>query len=434
MQMPVIRRRFWVYLLLFLFNAICYIDRVNISVAGKSIAAELHLSPVALGYLFSSFLWVYVLMMLPGGWLIDRWGSHVMASIATVVWSASQMLTGAAGNFTVMLLTRLGLGIGEAPFGPVSYRSVRAWGPYTERGTAIAFIGAGQSLGPAVGAPLVAWLIATTSWRWSFVVTGALGFVWVAVWASLVSTPEKTRWISEPERQHILAERGAGVEPPSHGGIGYRGLLRTPTMWGLFVAQGCLVYSLYLYLSWLPNYLETARGLSLMEAGVFTSIPFFVATVLNVVVNWIGDRLLSSASVHSGKRRYLLILVLVLTAAGILVPYVQSLTAVTILVSIAYTCANIGTATNGALVTDLLRSPADAGRAYAFLVLGGNCFGLCAPIVTGYIIAATGHFSAAFIVAGILALIGAASALVFSHGTIGASSAPDAAAARHAAG
>ncbi len=424
------RRRFWVYILLFLFNVIAYVDRVNISVAGKSIAGELHLSPVALGYLFSSFFWAYVVMMLPGGKLIDRWGSHVVAAVATAVWSAAQMLTGAAGNFAVMLLTRLGLGVGEAPFAPVTYRSVRAWGPYTERGTAIAFISAGASLGPALGAPVVAWLIQALSWRWSFVCTGAVGFIWVVVWSSLVSTPEKTRWIPEPERQRILAERDAGIEPPSHGGVGYLGLLRAPAMWGLFVSQGCLVYSLYLYLTWLPNYLQNARGLSLVESGVFTSIPFFVATVLNVVVNWIGDKMLSTEAIHAGKRRYLLGLCLVLTAAGLFVPFVGSLTAVTVLVSIAVTFSNVGPAANAALVSDLLRSPADAGRAFAFLVLGGNSFGLCAPIVTGYIVAATGSFSAAFIVAGILALIGAASAFIFGRGAIGEVAAPSGAVPR----
>ena len=113
-------RRYWVFFLLFLFNGIAYLDRVNMSVAGKPIAHEFGLSPIALGYLFSSFLWAYVLMMLPGGRLIDRWGAHVVASVATAVWSAAQMATGVATSFAAMLLTRLGLGVGEAPFAPVT--------------------------------------------------------------------------------------------------------------------------------------------------------------------------------------------------------------------------------------------------------------------------------------------------------------------------
>jgi ACS family glucarate transporter-like MFS transporter len=417
--MKITRRRFWVYFLLFVFSAIAYVDRVNMSVAGKPIAQELGLSPVALGYLFSSFLWAYVLMMLPGGRLIDRWGAHVVGGVATAVWSIAQMATGATTGVWTMLLTRLGLGIGEAPFAPVVYRSVRAWGPYTERGTATAVIGAGGSLGPAIGAPLVAWLIQTLSWRWSFVITGAIGFVWVAIWIALVSTPEKTKWLPEPERQRILAQREAGIAPPDHDGVGYFALMRSPAMWGLFISQGCLVYSLYLYLSWLPNYLQTARGLSVVESGLYTSIPFFIATVVNVIINWAGDRLLTVHAVRSGARRYLVALCLVLTASGLLIPYVESLTAIIVLISITVSFANTGPATNAALTSDLLRSPSDAGRAFAFLVLGGNTFGLLAPIVTGYLVEASGSFSSAFIAGGVLALVGAVVSLVLSRGAIG---------------
>src|SRR4029077_16832451 len=236
--MKTTRRRYWVFFLLFLFNLIAYVDRVNMSVAGKTIAQELGLSPVALGYLFSSFLWAYVLMMLPGGGLIDRWGAHVIASVATAIWSAAQMATGVASSLATMLLTRLGLGIGEAPFAPVTYRSVRAWTPYTERGTAIGAISAGSSLGLALGAPLVAWLIEVASWRWSFIITGAVGFVWVAVWLTLVSTPEKTRWLHHAERDHLLAGRDAGTTRRIHSGVGYLGLIRCPAMWGFVHLAG----------------------------------------------------------------------------------------------------------------------------------------------------------------------------------------------------
>jgi len=412
-------RRYWVFFLLFLFSTIAYLDRVNMSVAGKPIAHEFGLSPIALGYLFSSFLWAYVLMMLPGGRLIDRWGPHVVASVATAVWSMAQMATGMVGSFAAMLMVRLGLGVGEAPFAPISYSSVRLWSPYTERGTAIAAISCGSTLGLALGAPAVAWLIETLSWRWSFIITGAVGFVWVAVWVPLMSTPEKTGWLPPAERDHILAGRDAGITPPSHSGVGYLGLIRCPAMWGLFISQGCLVYTGYLYISWLPNYLQTARHLSILNSGIYTAIPFLISTVVGVVANWAGDRVLTAEAVRGGKRRYLVALSLLFMAAGLGIPFVQSLAAVITLITIAVSAAHVGPAANGALVGDLLRSPSDAGRATAFLVLGGNTFGLLAPIVTGYVVAATGSFNAAFAVAGVLALVGAVAALALVRGTLG---------------
>lgn len=413
------RRRFWVYFLLFLLNAICYIDRVNMSLAGHSVAHEYGLSPVALGYLFSSFLWAYVLMMLPGGRLVDSLGMHRMAAIAAAVWSVAQALTGAAVGFVSMLFTRLGLGLGEAPTFPVTYQSVRDWGPYTERGWAVGAISAGAMLGPALAAPGIAWLIQATSWRWSFVLTGAVGLVWVVVWSVFVRTPERTSWLPEPERQRILAERHAG-EPPTEGkGVGYLGLMRSPSMWGLAISQGCAVYSLYLYLSWLPTYLIMARHLSVARSGLFTAVPFFAAAIIGIVANWIGDRLLTPGTMRSGRRRLLAVISLILTAGGMLIPLAHSLALVVFLTILPVSFASTTPAANAALTNDLLRSSADSGRAFGFLVLGGNVFGLFAPIVTGYLVAATGSFNSAFVLAGALALFGAVISATMTHHTLG---------------
>ena len=412
-------RRYWVYFLLFMFNVICYLDRINMSVAGRSVAQEFEISPVALGYLFSSFLWAYVVMMLPSGRLVDSLGPHRMAAIGATFWSIAQMLGGAATGFVTMLLTRLGLGVGEAPTFPVSYRSVRDWAPYTERGLAVGLIQAGTLLGPALSAPLVAWLIELTSWRTSFVVTGAIGLVWVVVWLAFVSTPERTRWLPEFERRLILAERHGGDVPATNDGIGYRGLLRSPSMWGLAISQGCAVYSVYLYLSWLPNYLQTARGLSLVSSGLFTSVPFLVGAALIILTNWIGDRMLTPDTMRRGSRRLVVVACLVLCSLGLAIPFVNSLTLVVILTIFPVSFGNTATATNAALTNDLLRSQADSGRAFAFMVLGGNIFGLLAPIVTGYIVQATGSFSSAFMLAGAIALIGAVVSFTLTRHTLG---------------
>jgi MFS family permease len=411
-------RRYWVYFLLFLFNVICYLDRINMSVAGRSVAQEFGLSPVQLGYLFSSFLWAYVAMMLPSGRLVDSFGAHRLAAFGAAFWSVAQMLTGAATGFASMIVARLGLGAGEAPTFPVSYRAVRDWAPYTERGLAVGLIQAGTLFGPALSAPLVAWLIAALSWRWSFVITGAAGLIWVAAWLVLVSTPERTRWLPEPERRRILAERH-GNEPMAEGGVGYRGLLRSPSMWGLAISQGCAVYSVYLYLSWLPNYLQTARGLSIVNSGLFTSVPFLVGGAVIILTNWIGDRMLTPHTLHSGARRVVVVACLLLCAVGVAIPFVDSLMMVVVLTIFPISFGGTASATNAALANDLLRSQADSGRAFAFMVLGGNVFGLLAPIVTGYIVQITGSFSSAFVLAGTLSVIGAAVSFTLTRHTLG---------------
>jgi ACS family glucarate transporter-like MFS transporter len=412
-------RRYWVYLLLFIYGGICYADRVNMSLAGPAVAQEYGLSPVALGYLFSSFLWAYVIMMLPGGRLIDALGMHRMVAITAAFWSVAQALTGAAVGYVTMLLTRLGLGIGEAPFAPCCYQGVRDWAPSSERGWAVGTIQAGQVLGPAVAAPAVAWLIQATTWRWSFILTGGIGLLWVVVWLAFVKSPERTSWIPEPERQRILAERYAG-DPPSEGrGVGYLGLIRSPSMWGLAIAQGCAVYSMYFYLTWLPTYLVTVQHLSITKSGFFTAVPFFVAAFICVGANWIGDLLLTPRTMRSGRRRLLVMACLVLTAGGMLIPLVDSLAVIILLMTLSVSFANTTPAVNAVLTNDLLRSSADSGRAFGFLVLGGNVFGMLAPIVTGYIVAATGSFNSAFVLAGALALFGAVASASLTYYTLG---------------
>jgi dipeptide/tripeptide permease len=157
----------------------------------------------------------------------------------------------------------------------------------------------------------------------------------------------------------------------------------------------------------------------MMASGFFTSVPFLVGAVMIVVVNWIGDRMLTPATLRGGRRRVVVVTCLILAAGGVFIPYVESLPVVILLTILPITFGNTASAVNAALTSDLLRSPADAGRAFAFLVLGGNVFGLLAPIVTGYIVQATGSFSSAFVLAGALSLIGAVVSFGLTRHTLG---------------
>jgi len=168
----------------------------------------------------------------------------------------------------------------------------------------------------------------------------------------------------------------------------------------------------------------------MVHSGVFTAIPFLIGAGVIVVVNWIGDRVLSPDAVRAGKRRGVVVVCLILTAGGMAIPYVGSIGAVVALTILPIAFSNTATATNAALTSDLLHSPADAGRAFAFLVLGGNIFGLLAPIVTGYIVEATGSFASAFVLAGVLALLGAALSFWLTRFPLGAAGATPTSATR----
>jgi MFS family permease len=390
------RARFSLYALLFTLNAINFIDRVNLSVAAKPMAAAFHLSPVAMGYLFSSFTWTYVLCLIPVGMLVDRWGTRVVAACSVAVWSVGAMFTGAAGGFGGALLSRLVLGAGEAATNPAGYRVVREALPLAQRGTGAATFHAGSFAGPAVGALFVAWLITTIGWRGSFVVTGMLGFVWLAAWL-------RFRGASEP--------RAASSERPGS----VRALLRCRSMWGIALTQGCYVYSQYFFLTWLPTYLQTAKHLTLLGSGLFTALPYAISVVFVIAIGHLSDRLLSASAVRSGRRRIFVAGSLAISSVVIVLPFVGSLWLVVALIAVTLTFISTASAMNFALTNDLLQTPRSAGRAIAIQTVGGNLFGLAAPIVTGYVVAGTGSFVAAFAIAGILLLIGAGASLTMTR-------------------
>jgi ACS family glucarate transporter-like MFS transporter len=414
---PMHYRRIWIFVFLFTLTAINYADRVALSVAAKPISTEFGLSPVAMGYLLSSFLWMYVVCLIPVGLLVDRFGGKIVNAAGIGLWSAATMLTGMAPSFWFMALTRIVMGMGESTSWPASNRIIREWFPASERGLANAVFGAGAAAGPAIGAVAIAAVVSGFGWRAGFFAAGSMGFIWLFAWLLVFDKPERVRWLRPPERTRILAERDGTLHPDlaERPAASLRQLLGRCTTWGLFLTQGCEVFGGYMLLTWLPSYLQTSRGLSVMNAGMLTAVPFGVAAVAAVLLGLLSDRLLTHDGRLAGKRRLLLAAMLVSDAVILLVPMLDSLTAIVVVLTVARTAGAAGSAMNFALVTDLVHNRADIGKVTSITVLGGNSFGMMGPIVTGYVVALTGSFNGSFVLTGILALCGAAATLTMTR-------------------
>src|ERR1700732_4078191 len=170
-------KRAYIAALLFLNLFINYMHRINLSVAAPAIARDFHWDAAKMGLLFSSYQWTYCVFLLLWGWMSDRIGTRWVNGLSVTMWSIAGMLTGVATTFGGMLATRLALGAGEAASFPTSGKVVRQWFPPAERGLATAIFNAGTFAGPAVGAPVVAWLLLKVGWRFSFALTGSAGFI-----------------------------------------------------------------------------------------------------------------------------------------------------------------------------------------------------------------------------------------------------------------
>ncbi|SEQ28587.1 MFS transporter, ACS family, glucarate transporter [Faunimonas pinastri] len=424
----VARRRFLVYAGIFIMMALCYVDRINLSVAAKSIATSYGLSPVQLGFIFSAFLWTYLICLVPLGMAVDRWGARSVTAGSLLIWSVAGVLTGMATTYTGLFASRLALGVGEAASYPAGGRVIREWAPQSERGIAAAILNSGAYAGLAIGAPVVGWLVAHFGWRESFYVTGALGVVLSVLWYAIYRRPEQAGWLSVGERTHILAGRGETAKRdaagPDASGSGAGGpaigaLLRSPSMWGLALTQGCAGYTLYLFMTWLPTYLADTRGLDVMRSGAFSAVPYAAAVPLGLLLGVVSDRFLRRTGTAGGGRRRLVAVALLVSSVILLTPYVTNIWLILALFSISLTCVSTAMGMNIALTNDLLVNGAQAGAATSLLILGGNSFGIVAPIATGYIVASPLGYSGAFVVAGVLLLTGVATSLLLTRRPIG---------------
>jgi MFS family permease len=364
-------RRYIVYGLLFVMTLINYFDRTVLSIAMPILMQQFALTPVAVGYLLSAFIWSYAPCQLPAGVLLDRWGTRKTAARCIAFWSLATALTAAATSFSFVFFTRLLLGIGESPTFPLAARAIREWAPVRERALAFAISGSGSAFGTGVSAITIAWLVNTVGWRLSFVFSGALGFVWVAVWLFAYRDPEQAPWLPAAERQMILTERSPGGTS-SAGGMSLRELLSYQTMWGLFLVQGCVNYTQYLFLTWLPTYLVQSRGLNIMHSGIQTAICYLGAMVITLVLGRLCDHLLTPEAVAAGKRRYAVVFLAFGASVMMLAPYTASETALLAELTFSLACVQSVFVNTYSLTNDLLRAGSSIGAAIGSSVLSSR--------------------------------------------------------------
>lgn len=407
------RRRRVVYALLFLLTAVSYVDRTTLSIAAPAIAADFHASSIEMGYLFSSFLWTYVLCLIPAGLLVDRLGSGAVAAGGITLWSLAAAATGISGTFSVMLLTRLALGVGESTAYPAGVHLIRNVAPASERGLATSYLNGGSYAGPAVGAVMIGWLVGAVGWRLSCVITGAMGLLWLVPWM---------RW---QRVQHSASVASGGTAAVTYaqaedigsvhvGSRGLAALLRRRSTWGMFITQGTAVYAQYLFLTWLPSYLQQTRALSVGAAGLYMGIAYGASVLLAIGACHLSDRLISAEAAARGRRRLMVAAMMLCSSVLVLTPAVHSTALMALLVAVSLTGISSAISLNFALASDLLGTADDVGKAASVLAVGGNLFGILAPIATGYVIAATGSYNWAFVIAGALVVFGAAASLLMT--------------------
>jgi len=299
------RVRWFLVFGLFILSAVAYLDRVNISIAGSSIAAEYHLSNVQLGWIFSAFLVGYALFQTPGGWLADRLGPRRVLTAGVLWWGIFTALTAVVSTkivFAVLLFAavRFLLGAGEAIIYPASNQFVSRWIPSAERGIANGLIFAGVGVGAGATPILITHVMVRYGWRWSFWMSAVIGLIAGTVWYFVArDTPEEHSHVSAPELTHIQAGRTA--KSALDGRIPWSTIFRSKEVLALTLSYFSFGYVAWIFFSWFFIYLAKVRGLDLKVSAFYTTLPFLAMAACSPVGGAISDELTKLYGKRAGR-------------------------------------------------------------------------------------------------------------------------------------
>jgi ACS family glucarate transporter-like MFS transporter len=322
--------------LLFLATAINYADRTVLSIAGPALAKSLQLNSVSMGYIFSAFGWSYVLAQLPGGWLLDRFGSRKVYTISLFVWSFFTFITGFTGLFVgltaviVLFILRFLLGIAEAPAFPANSRITVARFPTKETGTAAAIFNSAQYFATVLFAPLLGYIVQNHGWKYSFIFMGIIGFVFMIFFLKYVNAPKKSRYINQAELDYIT-KGGALVEMdqttkdikndsfPKWRFLSQ--LLKSRMFIGVYIAQYCINAITFFFITWFPVYLVQARGMTILKAGIIAVLPAIFGFVGGNLGGIFSDYLLKKGASLSIARKVPIVIGMLLSMSMIFCNY-----------------------------------------------------------------------------------------------------------------
>jgi ACS family glucarate transporter-like MFS transporter len=421
-ERPMSHTRWLLVCWLFVLSAVAFLDRVNISIAGSSIAADYGLTNSQLGYVFSSFLLGYALFQTVGGWLSDKLGPRRVLTVGVVWWGIFTALTAIVpsqirGALLLFVAIRFLLGGGEAVIYPASNQFVSWWVPTQERGVANGIIFAGVGVGAGITPPAITYVMFHYGWRSSFWMSAIIGLAAGFIWFIIArDKPEDHPSVSPAELQFIQSGRtlsssesfSASTIPPPVANtvksLPWSTILQSKNVWAITFSYFCYGYVAWIFFSWFYIYLANVRGLNLKASAFYATLPFLAMAICCPLGGAIADRV----TLWRGKR---------IGRCGIAV-FAMTLAAVFLLLGSRVASVRLASVVlaGGAGALYLSQSSfwsvtadigaASSGSVSGFMNMGAQLGGAVTASLTP-VVAARYGWTASFYVAAVLAALGA---------------------------
>ena len=418
------RVRYVMLFMLFALTVVNYADRSTLSITGTEVAKDLALDAVKMGFVFSAFGWTYAVGQIPGGWLLDRYGSKLVYGLSLIGWSAMTLLQGASGWFGLALAVyvlfslRFLLGLVESPAFPANGRIVAAWFPTAERGVATAIFNSAQYFATVLFLPIMGWITHSFGWQYVFYTMGTVGFVMAAVWFRVVHGPRTHPRINAAELAHIqrggalvdMDEAKADRAKAGPRWADLKLLLTNRMLLGIYLGQYCITALTYFFITWFPIYLVKGRGMSILQVGFVATIPAICGFAGGILGGVVSDALIRRGHSVTLARKTPFVIGMVLATTVVACNYTDSATAVIAFMALAFFGKGLA-AIGWAVIADASPKPIIGLTGGVFNAIG-NVAGIVTPIVIGYILAATGSFDGAIVFVALHPLLAVFSYLV----------------------
>jgi MFS family permease len=361
---------------------IAYVSRSALSVplALPEFIRTFHLSITDRGVVNSAFFWTYAVLQIPAGWVVDRYGVKFPYFLGFAIWCLASASTALTRSIPQLIVVQVLLGVGQAVVAPASYRWIRHHFVEKERGLAIALYMTGTKIGPAIGAPLAAWLIGMYDWRVMFVLIGLGGLIWLAPWLLLVKNDDR-----QIERAAVKKE---GTRPIPFGRI-----MASPVVWGTIVASFCYMYFVYFCMTWMPAYFMERRHLSLGKMGLYTFFSFGGMATVATLAGWAADRLIGRGHNAVTVRKWFTIVGFSIACTELIGARATSLETALVFAVVSLSGLGLATANYWALTQTLIPGAA-IGRISGIQNCACSVAGIVAPILTGWLLQKTGNYEA----------------------------------------
>jgi MFS family permease len=400
-----LRRMQWIAIILVTAAiALNYMDRSTLAIGNLKIRQEFGLNATAIGALGSAWALTYGFAQLPSGYLLDRIGPKFLVGAAMVAWSLCQAAGGIATSYILLMLSRIGLGVTEAPCFPSATRSVSDWFDVKDRGTPSGVYTSGAYIGPTLAPPILTGLMLAFNWRVMFIVMGLAGIAAAGLWFLIYRDP-RTQVLEPRDEAYLRPNRQAKSSVSLRQ---WGSLFRFRAMWVLMLGAFCTGYITWMYQTWLPAYLEMQQHISITKTGFLASVPLLCAFFGALLGGWLSDRLVARGMDLIASRRRPLIFGLIGSAIF------TGLAAIATSASVAITCISVsmflmqfGITCKWILVT-VVTPQAYCASAASNQNFAGFLGGTLSPILTGFIVDMTGSFVLALGIGAAVTLVGAA--------------------------